>query len=131
MEATPAGVIEDEEELGMLPNLGAAAEVAPVPVLGGAGSNLGGGGGLGNVTATLARAGTVGSMSVPTGWAAPSSSPVSALSAGGVSTAELTGSGSTVPGAPGMPEWTASRATGVIPRYGVRITVMARPPAAG
>ncbi len=102
-----------------------------MPQLGGAASTLGGGAGLGNVTATLARAGTVGSMSVPPGWAAPSSSPVSALSAGGVSTGELTGSGSTVRRIPGTPGWTASRATGVIPRYGFRITVLARPPAAG
>nr|WP_261864729.1 hypothetical protein [Mycobacterium marinum] len=30
-----------------------------------------------------------------------------------------------------MPVGTGKRATSVIPRYGVRLTVMARPPAAG
>ncbi|MGB8388885.1 MAG: PE/PPE C-terminal domain-containing protein [Mycobacterium sp.] len=41
------------------------------------------------------------------------------------------GSGSGMSGLPGIPAGTASRAAGVVPRYGVRITVMARPPAAG
>ena len=130
MEATPAGIVEDEKDFGMLPKP-EAAEVAPAAQLRGMASSLGRGAGLGNVTVTLARAGAVGSLSVPPGWAAPSSSPVSAISAGGLPNGEPTGSGSTVPGIPGMPGWTVSRATGVIPRYGVRLTVMARPPAAG
>ncbi|WP_197503779.1 hypothetical protein [Mycobacterium sp. 852014-50255_SCH5639931] len=44
---------------------------------------------------------------------------------------ELTGSRTGVPGMPGLPAGTVWRASGVVPRYGVRITVMARPPAAG
>ena len=135
MEATPAGIIEDEKDLGLLPEPGAAtAEVAPVPQLSGATPSLGGAG-LGNVTATLARAPTIGSMSVPASWTAASSSPAAAVSGSGLpglpGTDELGRAGSGVPGIPGMPAVTASRPTGVIPRYGVRITVMARSPAAG
>ena len=111
------------------------AAVAPAPQLSGAASSLGGGAGLGNVTAALARAGTLGSMSVPASWSAPSSSPVTALSGSGLptlpGTGELAGSGSGMAGIPGMPGRTVSRATGVVPRYGARLTVMARPPAAG
>ena len=109
--------------------------VAPAPQLSGAASSLGGGAGLGNVTVALARAGTIGPMSVPASWSAPSSSPVTALSGSGLptlpGTGELAGSGSGMAGIPGMPGMTVSRATGVIPRYGARLTVMARPPAAG
>ena len=116
-----------------LPNFAPAPIAAPQ--LSGAASSLGGGAGLGNVTAALARAGTLGSMSVPASWSAPSSSPVTALSGSGLptlpGTGELAGSGSGVPGIPGMPGMTVSRATGVVPRYGARLTVMARPPAAG
>jgi PPE-repeat protein len=127
-------------DLHILPDLGAAAAPAlpaltGAPQLTGAASSLGGGPGLGSVTATLARAGTIGSMSVPASWAATPNSPVTALSGSSLltlsETGELAGSGSGVPGIPGMPVGTVSRATGVVPRYGVRITVMPRPPAAG
>lgn len=132
MEAMPAGIIQAEHDLGMLP--ASAIEAAPAPPLSGAPS-LGGGAGLGNVTATLARAGTIGSMSVPAGWTAPAGGSVTALPGGRLPTLpggdELAGSPTAVPGAPGLPGGTVSRASGVVPRYGVRITVMARPPAAG
>ncbi len=133
MEGTTSGVIGAEDDLGMLPELGAeTAEVAPtlsaVPEL----SAITG---LGNVTATLARAGTIGSMSVPTSWAAPSNTPLTALSGGGsptlAATGEIAGSGSGMLGVPGMPVGTVSRPTIVIPRYGQRIKVLTRPPAAG
>jgi PPE-repeat protein len=138
MEATASGTIGAEHDLGMLPELEAeTAEVTPTltaaPQLSGAAS------GLGNVSATLARAGTIGSMSVPTSWAAPSNSPSTAaiteVSEGGLpgipATGESAGSGSAVPGIPGIPVGTVSRPTIVVPRYGVRILVMSRPPAAG
>ncbi len=133
MEGVPSGVIGAENDLGVLPKLASApAEVAPTLT---AAPRLSGGAGLGNVTATLARAGTIGSMSVPASWAVPSGSPITALSGSGLptlpGTGELAGSGSGMPGIPGMPGGTVSQATGVVPRYGVRITVMARPPAAG
>ena len=115
-----------------LPSL--APAVAAAPQLSGAASSLGGGAGLGNVTAALARAGTIGPMSVPASWSAPSSSHVAALAPAGLTT--LPGTDETVasgyPGYPGMPAGTGSRALGGgPPRYGVRLTVMPRPPAAG
>ena len=138
-----SGVIGAESSLGMLPNLGAAAatvpaELAPaftgVSQLNGAASGLGGAG-LGNITATLARANTIGPMSVPASWSAPSAHTVSALSGAGLTTLpgtdELAESGSGMPGVPGMPAGAISRASGVIPRYGIRLTVMTRPLAGG
>ena len=130
MEATSAGVLASEKLLGIpLPNFAPP----PAAALSGAASSLGGGAGLGNVTAGLARAGTLGSMSVPASWSAPSSSPVTALSGSGLptlpGTGELAGSGYGMPGIPGMPG--RRQATGVVPRYGARLTVMPRPPAAG
>ncbi|MGA3254649.1 MAG: PPE family protein [Mycobacterium sp.] len=138
MEGTASGIIGAEDNLGILPEPGAeTAEVTPTltaaPQLSGAASGLGGGTGLGSITATLARAGTVGSMSVPTSWAAPSSSPITALSGSGLPTLPGTDelAGSAMPGIPGMPGGTVSRPTGVVPRYGVRLTVMSRTLAGG
>ena len=131
MEATSAGVLASEKLLGIpLPNF----SPPPAAALRGAASSLGGGAGLGNVTAVLARAGTLGPMSVPASWSAPSSSHVAALQPAGMTT--LPGTDETVasgyPGYPGMPAGTGSRALGGgPPRYGVRLTVMPRPPAAG
>jgi PPE-repeat protein len=110
----------------------------PGPALGPIG--LGGGtpgsglGGLTNaVTASMTRANTIGPMSVPAGWSAPSASRVAALEPAGLTTIpgtdELAGSG--YPGVPGMPAGTLARASGVLPRYGTRLTVMTRPPAGG
>jgi PPE-repeat protein len=137
LEAFPEHIIGAGSNLGTLPSLTAAvtpAEVSPLTApLSGVASSLGGGAGLGNVTAAVGRAGSIGSMSVPAGWTAPSSSPVAVLPGGGLptlpGTGEPAGSGSGVPGIPGMRA--ASRATLVVPRYGVRITVMPRPPCAG
>jgi PPE-repeat protein len=142
------GIIGAEDNLGMLAKpVATTAELAPAevfptltaaPQLSGAAS--GPGAGLGNIAATLARAGRLGSMSVPASWALPSSgpitAPVSALSQGGLAglpeTGAPAGSGSGVPGVPGVPGLTVSRPTGVIPRYGQRITtVMWHPTAAG
>ncbi|WP_414686154.1 PE/PPE C-terminal domain-containing protein [Mycobacterium sp.] len=73
--------------------------------------------------------------SVPAGWTAPPSGPVTPLSDGGSATVAgpdpAAGSPGGTPGLPGLPGGTLSRASGVVPRYGARITVMARPPAAG
>ncbi|ORB73323.1 PPE family protein [Mycobacterium scrofulaceum] len=137
-QAFVTGIVGAESDLGILPNLGAAAPTALAPLLtaapqpGGAAPGLGAG--LGDVTAALARAGTIGSMSVPASWTAPSS-PLTALPGGDFpgrsGTAESAVSGTALPGVPGLSGGTASRATVVVPRYGARITVMARPPAAG
>jgi PPE-repeat protein len=103
MEAFASGVIGAENNLGVLPKV-AAAPAAVAPALTAA-PQLSGGAGLGNVTATLARAGTIGPMSVPASWSAPSSSHVAALQPAGLTT--LPGTDEAVasgyPGYPGMP----------------------------
>lgn len=133
MEAFASGVIGAENNLGVLPKL-SAAPATTAPALAAA-PQLGGGAGLGDVTATLARAGTIGPMSVPAGWSAPSSGRVAALAPAGLTTIPGTDEAIAAgyPGYPGMPGGAASRAAsvGVPPRYGVRLTVMPRPPAAG
>jgi PPE-repeat protein len=85
------------------------------------------------ISAAVGKAGSIGPLSVPASWAAPSSAHVSALAPAGLTT--FTGSeeaaGSGIPGAPGMAVPAAARGSGVLPRYGVRLMVMAHPPAAG
>jgi len=133
LEELPAGIIGDESNLGLIPALAEApAEATPALT---AAPQLGGAAGLGNITAVLARGGTIGPMSVPASWSAASSSHVAELEPAGLTTLpgtdEALASGS--PGYPGMPGGLGSRGTGVgaPPRYGVRLTVMPRPPAAG
>jgi len=133
MEATASGVIGAENNLGILPKVAAApATLAPALT---AAPQVGGGTGLGNITATLARAGTIGPMSVPASWSAPSSSNIAALAPAGLTTLPGTeeAAASGYPGYPGMPAGSVSRGSGMgaPPRYGVRLTVMPRPPAAG
>ncbi|OSC43212.1 PPE family protein [Mycobacterium decipiens] len=137
IESICAGIIGAENNLGML---GAAsenpAEMAPGALgLGAALSSAEKGVAAGMHDAVLAsagRAGSIGPMSVPPSWAAPTASPVSALSGAGMTTldgADVAEHGT--PGFPGVPGGEGRRASGVIPRYGVRLTVMSRPPAAG
>ena len=132
LEAFAAGVIGAENNLGVLPKAGAAlAEAAPAAAA--APPPVGAAAGLGSVTATLSRAGTIGQMSVPASWAAPSTSRFSALEPAGFTvipgTEDAVVSG--YPGYPGLASATAARGAGSPPRYGARLTVMARPPAAG
>jgi PPE-repeat protein len=129
-EGTPAGIIQADKNLGILPNLAAVPATLPkAPALSDAAR------GLGNVNAVLARAGRIGPMSVPAGWATGTGNPVTILPGTGLSdltaTDVISRTGSTAPGIPGIPGGTVRRAALVVPRYGVRITVMARPPAAG
>ncbi|MBZ4598195.1 hypothetical protein GBO02_16705, partial [Mycobacterium avium subsp. hominissuis] len=81
------------------------------------------------------HAGTIGPMSVPATWSAPTSTHVSPLAPAGFTTLPGTEEpmASGYPGYPGMPGGGAARSAGagVPPRYGVRLTVMPRPPAAG
>lgn len=137
-ESIIAGIIGAESNLGML---GAAsenpAELAPgdigigsvlssAPSVGGAVS------GPGAVLVSVGRAGSIGQLSVPASWAAPATRQVAALSSAGLTTipgTEEVAHG--IPGMPGMPVGSSSRASSVVPRYGVRLTVMAHPPAAG
>lgn len=137
MEQFVSGIIGAENNLGILAKPGAAAaNVAPAltaPALRGVASGLGGG--LGNVTATLAHAGRIGPMSVPASWSAPTSTHISPLEPAGFTTLPGTEEpmASGYPGYPGVPGGGAVRAAGAgaPPRYGVRLTVMPRPPAAG
>ncbi len=89
-EGIPAGIIQADKNLGILPNLATVPAALPrTPALSASPS------GLGRIDAVLARAARIGPMSVP-------------------------------PGLPGIPGATLRRAALVVPRYGVRITVMAR-----
>jgi len=133
VESVPSGIIGDASNLGVLPKLASApAQVAPRPT---AAPRLGGGAGLSTVSATFGRTRTIGSMSVPASWATASSSPITPSSGSGPpglpGTAEPAGPASGMAGVPGMPGGRVSQPTGVVPRYGRRLTVMARPPAAG
>jgi PPE-repeat protein len=85
------------------------------------------------VSAAVGKAGSIGPLSVPASWTAPSSGHVSALAPAGLTTFTGTdeAAGSSAPGAPGMALPAPARGSGVLPRYGVRLTVMAHPPAAG
>jgi len=119
----------------------APAAAAPVasniaPFLAGA-SQVGGavpapGLGSGVVLANVAKANTIGPLSVPASWTAPSTGRVSALAPAGLSTfgtEEAVGAG--MPGVPGMPAGAVARGSGMMPRYGVRLTVMSHPPMGG
>lgn len=90
-------------------------------------------GGVGGaVSAAVRQAGLIGPLSVPASWATPSARTVSALSGYGLTTIPATdGSEAGMPGVPGVPVAAAGRPSSVIPRYGVRLTVMPRPPSAG
>lgn len=82
------------------------------------------------VSAGMARATPIGALSVPSSWngAAPAAAATSVLP--GHSPAAAAPSGGH--GAPGVPLAGMGRGNGVTgPRYGIRPTVMARPPAAG
>ncbi len=128
------------EELGPLAGGPPGRLVGEFGVGSGIGDAAGGGvtatalsGGERAASAVLAGARSIGPLSVPQSWAVPAVSHVSALSGAGLTTLSGTDEavGSGMPGVPGMPAGTLARASGVIPRYGVRLTVMPRPPAAG
>ncbi len=107
--------IGSANDLRILPRGGAMlpADLAPAipaaPQLSGAASSLAGEAGLGDVTVTLARADTIGRMSVPASWTGPSGGPMTSLSGGAVPALEGTGelagsgSGSGTAGVPGIP----------------------------
>jgi PPE-repeat protein len=134
LESFPQDIIGAESNLGMIPATAAEAEVAPPTVaLQGVAASVGGAANLGTATVAVGRAGSIGSMSVPASWTTPSGSPGTTASSIGLSAlteSDVTaGSGSGLPGLPGMRP--ASRATLVVPRYGVRPKMMPRPPYAG
>jgi PPE-SVP subfamily C-terminal region len=136
IEGVPVSLISAQSNLTYL-----AGAAAPAPALGpmglsefrGAASAPGLGGPPNAITVSMGRANTIGPMSVPASWSAPSTSRIAALEPAGLTTLpgtdELAGSG--YPGVPGMPAGTVARASGVLPRYGTRLTVMTRPLAGG
>lgn len=127
LDLTTCGVIGAEENLGMLPKLSAeAAAAVPVPQVGA--SAVRGGAALGEVTATLSRAGRIGSVSVPASWAGAPGVPFRGAVASLAGTAEPSGSGLGMPGVPGM---RVSRPSIVVPRYGRRLRVIWPSPAVG
>ncbi|WP_373143289.1 PPE family protein [Mycobacterium marinum] len=143
------GMIGAEKDLGVLPNLGPAAEdqapkaegheppnapglLLPLQAIGDTVSaeGLGEAGGLGKVSAAARSAGSIRQMSVPPAWSAPAPAtvaktfeatpaPMTALSA------EESGAAA-APGMPGMPAPGAGRSSAG-PRYGMRLIVMSRP----
>jgi PPE-repeat protein len=136
IEGVPVSLISAQSNLTYL-----AGAAGPAPALGpmglsefrGAASAPGLGGLPNAITVSMGRANTIGPMSVPASWSAPSTSRIAALEPAGLTTLpgtdELAGSG--YPGVPGMPAGTVARASGVLPRYGTRLTVMTRPLAGG
>lgn len=136
IEAITSGVIGADSNLGILPNLGAqtVAAVDPAPQLAKSTTPAPAGAGLRTVSATLARSGRIGSMSVPVSWATPANGAASAVAASeGTAIVEAAApAGSGLGAGPGVPGMTVSRPSYVVPRYGRRIlAVMGRPPAAG
>lgn len=134
VESFAAGIIGAENNLGLLGTGENPAELMPgglSPVFSAA--EKGAGAGLSNaVTVSMSRAGSIGPLSVPPSWTAPSTGPAAVVSGTGLTTipgTEVADHGG--PGMPGMPAGTMKRASSVVPRYGVRLTVMSRPPAAG
>jgi PPE-repeat protein len=143
LEGIPTSLIGAQaSQVGIQANMAYLAGLAaPSPALGpmglgqlqGAASATGVGGLPNAITVSMGRANTIGPMAVPASWSAPSATRVAALQPAGLTTLpgtdELAGSG--YPGVPGMPAGTLARASGVLPRYGTRLTVMTRPPAGG
>ncbi|QUR66743.1 PPE family protein [Mycobacterium spongiae] len=126
-----SGIIGTENTLGIIPDHVFASAISADAGLVSAANQAGMSGARGAVLASAGRAGTIGQLSVPASWAAPSTRTVAALSPAGLTTlpgTEVAGHGTPIAG---MPIGQANRASGVLPRYGVRLTVMAHPPAAG
>lgn len=130
-----SSILGDESTLGVLPAAAAEAAEAAAPELAQAttlASRTAMAPGLGGeVAAALRSAGTVGQMSVPAAWAAPATADIKAFShtpLATLPTSEAVESG--MPGMPGMALPGSGRG-GVVPRYGIRLTVMGRPLSGG
>lgn len=139
LESFATGIIGAESNLGLLPGAATAAPVVAPAALSGAtegtaaAASLAGGAGLGNVSASVGGAGSIGPMSVPASWCPPSTAPVPRFEPLGMvaipGTEEAAASG--YPGYPGMPGAAVSKGSALGPKYGMRPTVMSRPLAGG
>ncbi|KLO27041.1 PPE family protein [Mycobacterium haemophilum] len=87
---------------------------------------------LGEVSASYRNAGSIGQMSVPASWSAPATvTNVKTFQATPLTTLDTGDTAATgMPGLPGTPSSGTGRG-GVVPRYGVKVTVMSRPLAGG
>jgi PPE-repeat protein len=131
--------VQIAKSVGALGGAPAAAQAAPaMGGLGGLGAGLGGGGtggtlGAGSISAGLGNAATLGKLSVPSSWAgvAPAASHAP-ISVEGLAPAapEAGGQGNLLGGMP-LAGGATRGASFASPRYGVKPTVMARPPFAG
>lgn len=113
---------------------GLAADIAASPGLGATGAAAGGITGMGGVpVASMGSATMVSNLAVPPSWAgsaAPAVTPVSAIqTAGWTAAAPQAGTGTVVPGMPGMGMAARSSAGFGAPRYGVKPIVMPKPTA--
>ncbi|OBJ10834.1 PPE family protein [Mycobacterium sp. 1465703.0] len=120
--------VQIAKSMGLIGNATAGAAKA-LPGLGGLGGMLGGGA---HVAAALGNATAVGPLSVPPVWAGTGATPAisHAVPVSTVSAApEANGAGNLLGGLPLAGAGTETGGRG--PRYGVRLTVMARPPFGG
>jgi PPE-repeat protein len=123
---------------GALTGAAAPAAAAPaLPGLGGLGAGLGGAAGAhtAGVTAELGGAGSLGRLAVPASWAgsAPPQVPTpgNPIPVSTVSAVQEGGGGNLLGGMPLAGAGAGGHAGGAGPRYGVKPTVMSRPPFAG
>ncbi|OSC41687.1 PPE family protein [Mycobacterium decipiens] len=131
------GVIGAGKSLGAVPHAG-LTKVAPLlgsPLNSVGNAFSGEAAGLGGqVSAAMRSAGSIGQMSVPAAWNAPAlataetfrATPLTSLAA----TDAIAPAASGMPGMPGTPLSGAGH-LGTLPRYGTKLTVMARPFAGG
>ena len=119
--------------------LGGAAPAAAAPALGGLGglgAGLGGAAGAhtAGVTAELGGAGSLGRLAVPASWAGSAPqvpTPGNPIPVSTVSAVQEGGGGNLLGGMPLAGAGAGGHAGGAGPRYGVKPTVMTRPPFAG
>lgn len=135
------GIIGAENDLGLIPAMAAPVvgaapvELAPlvnsVRTVADAVATGGLGRSLGEVSAAVRGAGSIGQMSVPPAWTAPAVPTVRPLL--GTPMTTLPAGDAIAPGMPGIPGMAHARADrgGVVPRYGVTPKVMSRPLAGG
>lgn len=137
------GIINTEKSLGLISGVaqpvagtvpkGAPALLAPLNSIAKSlsGATMRAGGVLGGQVSAAARsAGSIGQLSVPPSWAAAPQATVAAKTfqaATPLTTLPTSDAApAAMPGLPGMPSAATGRA-GVVPRYGLKMTVMSRP----
>jgi PPE-repeat protein len=135
VESMPLDIIGDAKNLGLLPGLtaAAAAPAEAIPALTAAPHlvSIAPGAGLGDPAVTLGRAGSIGSMSVPTSWTTPPTG-VTPLSVTSVPTlSETTEPAVSASGLPAVPRMRPASSGTLVPYYGVRVKILRRSVAGG